>query len=177
MGMLRNKAMSDVLKTPKISNSNRIKRMHDLKQKASVYNSLLCPLYQTSATMSAEQPIDTLDHDSEEKMNPSDYVASLTSDQEVAAYYSSSKPKNKEKIQERVVQIRRVTKVVKGGKQLSFRAVVAIGDGAGRVSVGVASAKEVIGAVTKAVTDAKKNIVNVPLTRTKSIPHRIESSV
>jgi len=52
-----------------------------------------------------------------------------------------------ERFEERVVQIRRVTKVVKGGKQLSFRAVVVVGNEKGTVGVGVASAKEVIMAV------------------------------
>merc|ERR1711964_104534 len=75
---------------------------------------------------------------------------------------------------ERVVQVRRVTKVVKGGKQLSFRAIVVIGDEKGKVGVGVASAKEVTVAVAKAVTDAKRNLLTVPLSRSKSIPHPIE---
>lgn len=73
-----------------------------------------------------------------------------------------------------MVQIRRVTKVVKGGKQLSFRAVVVVGNEKGSVGVGVSSAKEVITAVQKAVIDAKQNLVTVPATRTGSIPHKIE---
>merc|ERR1740138_318515 len=109
--------------------------------------------------------------------SPADFVACLTSEEEVAAYYNAGTRKKDEKVRERVVQIRRVTKVVKGGKQISFRAVVVIGDENGQVGTGVATAKEVIGAVSKAVTDAKKNMINVPLTRTKSIPHRIESRV
>merc|ERR1712224_163649 len=66
------------------------------------------------------------------------------------------------------------TKVVKGGKQLSFRAVVVIGDKRGQVSVGNASAKEVIGAVSKAVSKARRNLLTVPITRNYSIPHYIE---
>lgn len=73
--------------------------------------------------------------------------------------------------QERVVQIRRVTKVVKGGKQLSFRAVVIIGNEQGRVGVGVGKAKDVIGAVKKGVSDGKKNLIDVPLTAGLSVPH------
>jgi small subunit ribosomal protein S5 len=57
---------------------------------------------------------------------------------------------------ERVVQISRVTKVVKGGKKLSFRAIVVIGNENAQVGVGVGKAEDVIGAVKKAVTDAKK---------------------
>ena len=72
---------------------------------------------------------------------------------------------------ERVVSIQRVTKVVKGGKKMSFRAVVVVGNEKGKVGVGVGKAGEVIVAVRKAVTDGKKNVINVPLTSSKSIPH------
>merc|ERR1711862_990142 len=105
---------------------------------------------------------------------PAEFVASLATDEEVIAYYRVESPKKEETFQERVVQIRRVTKVVKGGKQLSFRAVVVIGNENGLVGVGVASAKEVIGAVNKAVADASKNI-SVQITKNNSIAHRIES--
>jgi small subunit ribosomal protein S5 len=73
--------------------------------------------------------------------------------------------------QERVVQIRRVTKVVKGGKKLSFRAIVVVGNERGQVGVGVGKASDVIGAVKKGVADGKKHIVEVPLTKANSIPH------
>jgi small subunit ribosomal protein S5 len=75
--------------------------------------------------------------------------------------------------QERIVQVRRVTKVVKGGKKLSFRAILIIGNEKGQVGVGVGKASDVIGAVKKAVTDSKKHIVNVPVTKNNSIPHII----
>lgn len=74
--------------------------------------------------------------------------------------------------QERVVQIRRVTKVVKGGKKLSFRAIVVVGNERGQVGVGVGKAGDVIGAVKKGVVDGKKHLVTVPLTKSNSIPHR-----
>lgn len=73
--------------------------------------------------------------------------------------------------QERVVQIRRVTKVVKGGKKLSFRAIVIVGNEKGQVGVGVGKASDVIGAVKKGVADGKKHLITVPLTRFNSIPH------
>ncbi|GAB4320340.1 MAG: 30S ribosomal protein S5 [Leptolyngbyaceae cyanobacterium] len=73
--------------------------------------------------------------------------------------------------QERVVQIKRVTKVVKGGKKLSFRAVVIVGNERGQVGVGVGKAADVIGAVKKGVADGKKHLVDVPLTKNNSIPH------
>jgi len=75
--------------------------------------------------------------------------------------------------QERIVQVRRVTKVVKGGKKLSFRAILIIGNEKGQVGVGVGKASDVIGAVKKAVTDSKKHLVNVPVTKNNSIPHII----
>jgi small subunit ribosomal protein S5 len=59
--------------------------------------------------------------------------------------------------QERVIQIRRVSKVVKGGKKLSFRAIVVVGNERGQVGVGVGKASDVIGAVKKGVADGKKN--------------------
>jgi len=75
--------------------------------------------------------------------------------------------------QERIIQVRRVTKVVKGGKKLSFRAILIIGNEKGQVGVGVGKASDVIGAVKKAVTDSKKHLVNVPVTKNNSIPHII----
>ena len=72
---------------------------------------------------------------------------------------------------ERVVAIQRVTKVLKGGKKMSFRAVVVVGDEHGKVGVGVGKAGDVITAVKKGVTDGKKHVINVPLTSSDSIPH------
>jgi small subunit ribosomal protein S5 len=80
-------------------------------------------------------------------------------------------PKNE--WQERVVNIQRVTKVVKGGKKLSFRAIVIVGNEQGKVGVGVGKARDVITAVRKGATDGKKNVIAVALTGSKSIPHKI----
>lgn len=86
----------------------------------------------------------------------------------------SSRTKEKEtNWQERVIQIRRVSKVVKGGKKLSFRAIVVVGNERGQVGVGVGKASDVIGAVRKGVADGKKHLVEVPLTKANSIPHPI----
>jgi small subunit ribosomal protein S5 len=74
--------------------------------------------------------------------------------------------------EEKIIQVRRVTKVVKGGKKLSFRAVVAVGNGKGQVGIGVGKAAEVISAIQKGVVDARKEIVKVPLVGT-TIPHQI----
>ena len=72
--------------------------------------------------------------------------------------------------QERVVQIRRVSKTVKSGKKRSFRAIVVVGNEKVQVGVGVGKAGDVIGAVRKGVSDGKKNLVRVPLTPSSSIP-------
>ena len=80
--------------------------------------------------------------------------------------------KEESQFQERVIQIRRVSKVVKGGKKLSFRAIVVIGNDRGQVGVGAGKAGDVIGAVRKGVAEAKKELVDVPITKSNSIPHR-----
>ncbi|MBX9877339.1 MAG: 30S ribosomal protein S5 [Candidatus Obscuribacterales bacterium] len=74
--------------------------------------------------------------------------------------------------EEKILQVRRVTKVVKGGKKLSFRAVVAVGNKKGQVGVGVGKAAEVVGAIQKGVVDAKKSLVSVRMVGA-TIPHPI----
>jgi small subunit ribosomal protein S5 len=75
-------------------------------------------------------------------------------------------------LKDTVVSINRVTKVVKGGKNLSFSALVVVGDGAGYVGFGIGKAKEVPSAIKKGIETAKKALIRVPIQGT-TIPHKI----
>lgn len=80
---------------------------------------------------------------------------------------------NEIKFVERLIKISRISKVTKGGKKLSFRAIVVIGDENGQVGVGVAKADDVVNAFKKAKTDGKKNLIKIPITKSLSIPHNV----
>ena len=74
---------------------------------------------------------------------------------------------------EKVVSIRRVAKVVKGGRRFSFSALVVVGDGAGRVGTGKGKAAEVPEAIRKAMENAKKSMISIPLIDERTVPHLI----
>ncbi|XVF40469.1 hypothetical protein PTKIN_Ptkin01aG0116000 [Pterospermum kingtungense] len=93
-----------------------------------------------------------------------------------SAFGKVKKDKVRDGFEERVVQVRRVTKVVKGGKQLHFRAIVVVGDKQGQIGVGVGKAKEVIAAVQKSAVNARRNIITIPMTKYLTFPHRSEGA-
>jgi len=76
-------------------------------------------------------------------------------------------------IKEQVVDIRRVTKVVKGGRNFRFAAIVVVGDENGHVGIGSGKAMEIPDAIRKGIEDAKKNMIEVPILGT-SIPHEVK---
>jgi small subunit ribosomal protein S5 len=78
-------------------------------------------------------------------------------------------------LKDQVVSINRVTKVVKGGKNLSFSALVVVGDGRGHVGYGMGKAREVASAIKKGIEAAKKNVIRVPITdKGATIPHQVQ---
>ena len=89
-------------------------------------------------------------------------------------FRSKRRPKEQKEFQEEVLDIARVTRVVKGGRRLSFRATVIIGNRKGKVGVGTGKSQEVAAAIQKAIAKAKRELIVVPLTKVDSIPHEVK---
>lgn len=83
--------------------------------------------------------------------------------------------KKREEFQDRVLDLRRVTRVVAGGKRFRFRATLVVGDGKGRIGIGVAKGADVAQSVAKAKTAAKKNIVMINLKDKRTIAHEVDA--
>lgn len=81
--------------------------------------------------------------------------------------------RERQEFEEEVIQIDRVTRVVKGGRRLRFRATVVIGNKKGKVGMGIGKSVEVQGAIKKAVAQAKKSLIEVPIVG-ETIPHRVD---
>ncbi len=79
-----------------------------------------------------------------------------------------------DEFKDRVIDLRRVTRVTKGGKRMRFRATVVIGNGKGKVAVGIAKGADVMEAISKAKFQAKKDIIEVKMVK-KTIPHEVEA--
>ena len=85
-----------------------------------------------------------------------------------------SRNEQRDEFDQVVLDLARVTRVMAGGKRMRFRACIAIGDKRGRVGVGIAKGADVQLAISKAVADAKKNVIKINLTDTGTIPHEIK---
>ncbi len=109
----------------------------------------------------------------EEKDEKSELEEAAPEAEVMEAAEDEDEVEEEEELKDQVISIRRVTKVVKGGKNLSFSAIAAVGNGVGMVGIGKGKAREVPMAIAKAVEDAKKKMIEVPLADT-TIPHFIK---
>lgn len=87
---------------------------------------------------------------------------------------TQNRPKKSEFL-ERVLEVKRVTRVMAGGKRFSFRATVVVGDGKGRIGVAVAKGLDVVSAVEKAKRKAQKEMITVPIKNNRTINHDVEA--
>ncbi|MEK7150670.1 MAG: 30S ribosomal protein S5 [Patescibacteria group bacterium] len=89
-------------------------------------------------------------------------------------YRGPRKPREQSDVEHKLIDLRRVARVVAGGRRFSFRATVVAGDKMGKVGVGVAKGIDTALSIEKALRNARANFIHVPLTKSKSIPHDIE---
>ena len=86
-----------------------------------------------------------------------------------------SRPQEEKEFDQKIIEVARVARVTEGGKRMSFRATVVIGDRMNRVAVGMGKGLDVTMAVNKAVNRAKKNMLRIPLTQTGTLPHGVSA--
>ncbi|MEX0917210.1 MAG: 30S ribosomal protein S5 [Candidatus Paceibacterota bacterium] len=84
-------------------------------------------------------------------------------------------PRERSEFDQKIISIRRVTRVVAGGRRFSFSVAIVIGDRKGQVGVGIGKAGDTALAIDKAVRDAKKNLAKLKLTKEKSVPHEVSA--
>lgn len=84
-------------------------------------------------------------------------------------------PRAKPEFDQKIISIRRVTRVVTGGRRFAFSVAVVVGDRKGKVGVGLGKATDTPLAIDKAVRDARKNMIKVPMTKNGSVPHEVEA--
>jgi len=99
----------------------------------------------------------------------------MPEEKEIAKKKKGTGPKEESEFEQKLLDVRRTARMVAGGRRFSFRAVVIIGNKKGKVGVGVAKGADVTMAVEKAVRQAKKNLIEVPITSDGSIAHRVEA--
>ncbi len=85
------------------------------------------------------------------------------------------RPETKPDFEHKVIDVRRVTRVVAGGRRFSFSVTIVIGDRQGKVGVGIGKARDTSLAIDKAMNSAKKNMIKLPRTKNFSIPHEVEA--
>lgn len=90
-------------------------------------------------------------------------------------FTKASKTQEKPEFEQKLLDVRRTARMVAGGRRFSFRAVIIIGNEKGKVGVGVAKGRDVAIAVDKAVRQAKKNLIDVPITEDASISYKVDA--
>ncbi len=88
---------------------------------------------------------------------------------------SNPRPRPKSEFREKVLEVRRVTRVMAGGKRFSFRTTVVLGDGRGRVGIGIAKGLDVAASVEKAKRQAQKNMITIVLKDNRTVPYDVEA--